>query len=127
MLRGPVARAGSCRNASTLPLLQPCLLPSYTCVLLPLSLARSATLVHAVSLAGAQLAAGLAFLPMSCFCSYCCSSWCIFFLFLFSFLLFLQISWTPMPLCLLMYAQPAHMPILFFHLYFHFSNTLTNM
>jgi len=38
------------------------------------------------------------------------------------FLLFLQISQTPMSRCLLMYAQPGHMPILFFHLYLHFSN-----
>jgi len=60
MLHGPVARAGSCGNASTLPLLHPCLSPSYTCVSPPLSLARNATLVHAVSLACAQLAAGLA-------------------------------------------------------------------
>jgi len=54
-------RVGSCAlgNASTLPLLQPFPSPSYTCVP-PLSLARSATLVHAVSSTCAQLAAGLA-------------------------------------------------------------------
>jgi len=54
-------RVGSCAlgNASTLPLLQPFPSPSYTCVP-PLSLARSATLVHAVSSTCVQLAAGLA-------------------------------------------------------------------
>ena len=71
---GPVARAGSCGNASTLLLLQPCPLPSYTCVLPLLSLARNTTLVHAVSSACAQLAAGLAFLLMGDLCNYCCSS-----------------------------------------------------
>jgi len=61
--------AGLCGNASTLPLLQPCLSPSYICVSPPLSLARNDTLVHAVSLACAQLAAGLVFLPMGGFCN----------------------------------------------------------
>jgi len=41
------------------------------------------------------------------------------------FFVFLQILWTPMSQCLLMYAQPAHMPILFFHMYLHFSNIWT--
>ena len=39
-------------------------------------------------------------------------------------LLFLQIQQTPMSRCLLMYTHnPAPMPILFFHLYLHFSNS----
>ena len=60
MFHGPVARAGSCGNASSLPFLRPCLSPSYTCVSPPLSLARNATLVHTVSSACVQLDAGLA-------------------------------------------------------------------
>ena len=47
MFRGPVARAGSCGNASILPLLPPCPSSLYTCVSRLLSLARNATLVHA--------------------------------------------------------------------------------
>jgi len=64
----PMAHAGSYGNSST-PLCQPCPSPSYTYVSRPLSLARNATLVHVVRLACAQLAAGLAFVPMDCFCN----------------------------------------------------------
>jgi len=59
MFHRPVARAGSCGNASTLPLHHLCLSPSYTCVSPPLLLTRNATLVHAVSSACEQLVAGL--------------------------------------------------------------------